>query len=120
MNRDEVGNPDLLAIARERFVAELDRWCNQRGMERSEFDEQVVATRPLSSTEAIGSPERDDFPLLRGKDVLMLAALSGVPRPGLHVCSRRLQRNSGDGGSLWLQGRLLRHHHRGGSPPSGA
>jgi hypothetical protein len=74
MNRDEAGNPDLLAIARERFVAELDHWCDQRGFPRNELDDQVVATRPLSSTEAIGSPERDDFPLLRGNEVLMQAA----------------------------------------------
>ncbi len=77
MNREKAGRPDLLEIARGRFVAELDRWCSERGLERSELDDRVVATRPLSTFEAIGSPERDDFPLLRGKEVLMEAAYRG-------------------------------------------
>jgi hypothetical protein len=119
MKSEEMGKPDLLKIAKERFVAELDHWCDQRGFPRNELDDLVVATRPLSAFDAIGSPEMDDFPLLRGKEVLMHAALSGVPRPGLHIRCRRLQRNYGDGGSLRLQGRLLRHHHRRGSASSG-
>jgi uncharacterized protein (DUF4213/DUF364 family) len=76
MKDGEAGSP-VLKIARERFVAELDRWCGERGIERSELDDRVVATRPLSTFEAIGSPEIDDFPLLRGKEVLMEANYRG-------------------------------------------
>lgn len=77
MKSEETGKPDLLKIAKERFVAELDHWCDQRGFLRSELDDLVVATRPLSAFEAIGSPERDDFPLMRGKEVLMQAVYRG-------------------------------------------
>jgi uncharacterized protein (DUF4213/DUF364 family) len=77
MKSDEDRRPDLLELAKECFVAELDHWCDQRGVPRNELDDLVVATRPLSAFEAIGSPERDDFPLMRGKEVLMQAAYRG-------------------------------------------
>jgi|LAHR01.1.fsa_nt_gb uncharacterized protein (DUF4213/DUF364 family) len=77
MKNENTEKPDLLKIARLRFISELDRWCDQRDVPRDELDDQVVATRPLSSTEAIGNPERDDFPLLRGKEVLMEANYRG-------------------------------------------
>ncbi|KUK44643.1 MAG: DUF364 domain-containing protein [Methanothrix sp.] len=77
MKGEDTDKTDLLDIARERFVAELDRWCEKNGVSRDELDDLVVATRPLSSSEAIGSPERDDFPLLRGKEVLMEANYRG-------------------------------------------
>lgn len=34
---------------------------------------QVVAARPLSPEEAIGKPDRNDFPLLKGKEVMVEA-----------------------------------------------
>jgi len=37
----------------------------------------VVNIRPLTPQEAIGNPERDDFPLLRGKEVMMQADFKG-------------------------------------------
>lgn len=77
MNREEVRKSDLLEVVRARFIDELDGWCDRRGVERDELDDRVVATRPLSTFEAIGSPERDDFPLLRGKEVLMEANYRG-------------------------------------------
>jgi len=77
MKSDGAGRPDLLELARDRFVAELDRWCEKNGVLRSELDDLVVATRPLSTFEAIGSPERDDFPLMRGREVLMEANYRG-------------------------------------------
>lgn len=77
MNSDNAGRKDLLVLVRERFIDELDRWCEKSGVSRSELDDRVVATRPLSTFEAIGSPERDDFPLLRGKEVLMEANYRG-------------------------------------------
>jgi hypothetical protein len=36
-----------------------------------------INSRALKSEEAIGHPERDDFPLLRGKEVLLQAELEG-------------------------------------------
>ncbi|MGC9515008.1 Rossmann-like domain-containing protein [Methanocrinis sp.] len=77
MNGEEIRKPDLLEMARAKFIDELDHWCDQRGVSRDDLDDRVVATRPLSSFEAIGSPERDDFPLLRGKEVLMEANYRG-------------------------------------------
>lgn len=37
----------------------------------------VVNIRPLTPQEAIGSPERDDFPLLKGKEVMIQADFRG-------------------------------------------
>lgn len=39
---------------------------------------QVVNARPLTPEEAIGRPERDDFPLLKGKEVMMEALFLGA------------------------------------------
>lgn len=39
--------------------------------------EITINSRALKSEEAIGHPERDDFPLLRGKEVLLQADLAG-------------------------------------------
>ncbi len=36
-----------------------------------------ISSRALKSDEAIGHPERDDFPLLRGKEVLLQAEVQG-------------------------------------------
>jgi uncharacterized protein (DUF4213/DUF364 family) len=41
------------------------------------LDEEVVVSTPLSAKEAIGEPERDDYPILRGKEVLMQATYRG-------------------------------------------
>ena len=40
--------------------------------------EITINSRALKSEEAIGHPERDDFPLLRGKEVLLQADLQGA------------------------------------------
>lgn len=39
--------------------------------------EIIVNSRALKGEEAIGSPDRDDFPLLRGKEVLLQAEVPG-------------------------------------------
>lgn len=77
MKGEKTGTPDILEVARDRFAADLDRWCLKTGVSRGELDDRVVATRPLSAFEAIGSPERDDFPILRGKEVLLQAEYRG-------------------------------------------
>lgn len=38
---------------------------------------EVVFARPLSAKEAIGEPDRDDYPLLKGKEVMIEAAFRG-------------------------------------------
>ncbi|SMB99659.1 Putative heavy-metal chelation [Thermanaeromonas toyohensis ToBE] len=45
------------------------------GLQREEI--QVINARPLTPEEAIGRPERDDFPLLKGKEVMMEALFLG-------------------------------------------
>lgn len=40
--------------------------------------EITINSRALKSEEAIGKPDRDDFPLLRGKEVLLQAELQGA------------------------------------------
>ncbi|MGA9099139.1 MAG: DUF364 domain-containing protein [Methanotrichaceae archaeon] len=64
---------DLLQKAKRRFIAELesrDRGCKY-------LNAEVVVSSPLSSRDVIGDPGRDDFPLLRGKEVLMQAVYEG-------------------------------------------
>lgn len=41
--------------------------------------EVIVEVKPLTSREAIGSPERDDFPILKGKERIVEARFRGVP-----------------------------------------
>ena len=38
---------------------------------------EVVSARPLTPQEVIGKPERDDFPLLKGKEVMIQADFKG-------------------------------------------
>ncbi|HSD58045.1 MAG TPA: DUF364 domain-containing protein [Methanotrichaceae archaeon] len=60
----------MLLEAKRRFVAELE---SRKGRGEDLFDEMVVSS-PLSSKEALGDLIRDDFPLLRGREVLIQAA----------------------------------------------
>jgi len=68
---------NVLLEVKNRFVSRLRSWCEKEGCSFENLDDEVVASRPLSSQEAIGNPERDDFPLLRGKEVLMQAVYKG-------------------------------------------
>lgn len=43
-----------------------------------EEEVQVVSARPLTPEEAIGRPERQDFPLLKGKEVMLQATFAGA------------------------------------------
>ncbi len=38
---------------------------------------QIVSARPLTPQEVIGKPERNDFPLLKGKEVMIQANFKG-------------------------------------------
>ncbi|MDM7939699.1 MAG: DUF364 domain-containing protein [Methanothrix sp.] len=60
---------DLLQEAKRRFCAELNF---------EDLNCEVVVSRPLSPRDAIGDPGRNDFPILRGKEVLMQAVYKDV------------------------------------------
>ncbi len=67
---------DLLQEAKSRFVAELKLQINVCASVN--LHDELVISRPLSVVEAIGETGRDDFPLLRGKEVLMQAVYKGA------------------------------------------
>lgn len=56
---------------------------------------EVISARSLRPEEAIGSPERDDYPILKGKEVMIEANFKGsrgqafTDHPG--TCTRRLK-----------------------------
>jgi uncharacterized protein (DUF4213/DUF364 family) len=56
---------------RNKFIGRVEEngWLNR---------EITVETRALKPTEAIGSPGRNDFPLLKGREVLMQATFMGA------------------------------------------
>lgn len=62
----------FLEDIREKF----SQVATANGLLREEI--QVVQARPLTPEEAIGRPERDDFPLLKGKEVMMEALFLGA------------------------------------------
>jgi len=53
---------------REKFSQLIEAWHLT-----GEEEVHVVSARPLTSEEAIGRPERQDFPLLKGKEVMLQA-----------------------------------------------
>lgn len=58
---------------REQFRA----FVAQHGL--AEEKVQVLSARPLSPHEAIGRPDRQDFPLLKGKEAMLEATFRGAP-----------------------------------------
>ncbi|HWQ18157.1 MAG TPA: hypothetical protein VN455_00135, partial [Methanotrichaceae archaeon] len=66
----------MLIESRRRFRAALES-RDAEGGGRINLDDEMVVSRPLSHNEAIGNTGRDDFPLLRGKEVLMQATYRG-------------------------------------------
>jgi len=70
---------DILEQVKTRFVGELDSWCRKEGLSLEDLNDEVVVSGKLSAEDAIGRPERDDFPLLRGKEVMMQAIYRGSP-----------------------------------------
>lgn len=67
---------DLLQEAKRLFIDELKSRMKD-GLNEEDIKSEVVVSRPLSPVEALGDPERDDFPILRGKEVLMQAVYRG-------------------------------------------
>ena len=65
------GMGPIYELLKERFILELP--------EKSLLNEKVlVKARALSTEEAIGNPEGDDFPLQKGKERLMQAEFKGA------------------------------------------
>jgi len=67
---------DLLEDAKSRFIAELalqNNVCTSVNLR-----DELVISRPLSVSEAIGETDRKDFPIIRGKEVLMQAVYRGA------------------------------------------
>ena len=61
------------------FYNRLQRKFFKLVNENDLFDQEItIKTRVLKPVEAIGNPDRDDFPLLKGKEVLMGAAFGKV------------------------------------------
>jgi uncharacterized protein (DUF4213/DUF364 family) len=66
----------MLAEAKKRFIIKLDTLFDESNSS-SELNDQVVVSSPLSTREAIGETKRKDFPILKGKEVLMQAIHRG-------------------------------------------
>jgi hypothetical protein len=66
---------DVLQEAKSRFIELLQ---SQTDTSHMDLRDEVVISRPLSAAEAIGDTGRDDFPIIRGKEVLMQAVYRGV------------------------------------------
>lgn len=66
---------DVLQEAKSRFIELLQ---SQTDTSHMDLRDEVVMSRPLSAAEAIGDTGRDDFPIIRGKEVLMQAIYRGV------------------------------------------
>ncbi|MGB7544187.1 MAG: DUF364 domain-containing protein [Methanothrix sp.] len=66
---------DVLQEAKSLFIELLQSQTNASPVD---LQEEVVISRPLSAAEAIGDTGRDDFPILRGKEVLMQAVYRGA------------------------------------------
>lgn len=90
---------DMLQEAKRRFIAEIesqDDGCK-------DLNDEVVVSSPLSPRDALGEPERDDFPLLRGNEVLMQAVYRGFAGQAFTAASGSFQGSLGDVLDLPLQ-----------------
>jgi uncharacterized protein (DUF4213/DUF364 family) len=68
---------DIILMAKRKFISEIEKW-NREHNYHIDLEDEVVISRPLSPKEAIGEPERSDFPLLRRKEALMQAIYRGA------------------------------------------
>ncbi len=75
-HEDKILKRDLLEEAKSRFIEELKLQNNDCAYVN--LRDELVISRPLSVAEAIGDTGRDDFPLIREKEVLMQAVYRGA------------------------------------------
>lgn len=85
----------LLQEAKRRLIAKIESLNDCSGPNSDSIDE-VVASSPLAPKEALGEPERKDFPLLRGKEVLMQAHYRGYAGQAFTTASGSFQGCLGD------------------------
>ncbi len=90
---------DLLQDAKRRFIAEIE----SQGSGCDDLNDDVVVSSPLSSKDALGEPDRDDFPLLSGKEVLMQAVYRGFVGQAFTAASGSFHGSLGDVLELPLQ-----------------
>lgn len=64
---------DILQEAKRRFIDEIE----SRKDGCKDLSDEVIVSGPLSPKDAIGETGRDDFPILRKKEVLMQAVYKG-------------------------------------------
>ncbi|MDD4448510.1 MAG: DUF364 domain-containing protein [Methanothrix sp.] len=85
---------DLLEEAKSRFIALLESQSN--ACQSVSLQDELVISRPLSVSEAIGDTGRDDFPLIRGKEVLMQAVFRGAIGQAFTAASGGFRGSLGD------------------------
>ena len=85
---------DLLEEAKGRFIALLESQSN--ACESVNLRDELVISRPLSVSEAIGETGRNDFPLIRGKEVLMQAVYRGAIGQAFTAASGGFRGSLGD------------------------
>lgn len=67
---------DLMQETKSRFIELLQSQTNNSC--HADLQGEVVISHPLSAAEALGDTGRNDFPIIRGKEVLMQAIYRGV------------------------------------------
>jgi len=97
---------DMLVEAKSRFIAKLESQSNVSGSVSLRDD--LVVSRPLSVAEAIGETGRDDFPLIRGKEVLMQAVYRGAVGQAFVAAKGDFRGTLGDVLELQLSGSFER------------
>ncbi len=97
---------DLLQEAKSRFIAELESQSNV--CESVNLRDELVVSRPLSVAEAIGDTGRKDFPIIRGKEVLMQAVYRGAVGQAFTAATGGFHGSLGDVLELPLSGSFER------------
>ncbi|MCK9567090.1 MAG: DUF364 domain-containing protein [Methanothrix sp.] len=85
---------DLLQEAKRCFIAELESQSNSCGAVN--LQDELVVIRPLNAAEAIGEAGREDFPIIRGKEVLMQAVYRGAVGQAFTAASGGFRGSLGD------------------------
>jgi uncharacterized protein (DUF4213/DUF364 family) len=91
---DMMKTRELLQEAKGRFIAVMESQSN--ACASVNLQGELVISRPLSVSEAIGEPNRDDFPLIRGKEVLMQAVYRGIVGQAFTAASGGFRGSLGD------------------------
>jgi len=99
-------NDDLLQKTKRCFIAELESQSNSCGAVN--LQDGLVVIRPLNAAEAIGEAGREDFPIIRGKEVLMQAVYRGAVGQAFTAAKGEFRGSLGDVLALPLSGSFER------------